>query len=70
MSEEQTPKRVFCLRNHIMKESIEHSKCPYCYGKEHELIELGERKHFCDYNPDKDPVSFGFPEDTSRNSRG
>ena len=70
MAEEQGTKKVYCLRNRLMKPTQEHMGCPYCFGKKHEVIENGERCDFCDFNPDKDPVSFGFPEDTSRNLRG
>ena len=68
MSEEHSHKPVFCLRNHSSKEAGEHMACPYCFGKKRELIEDGERKEFCDYDPDEDPVTFGFPDDSSRNA--
>jgi hypothetical protein len=68
MSEKHSHKPVFCLRNHSSKEAGEHMACPYCFGKKRELIEDGERKDFCDYDPDKDPVTFGFPDDSSRNA--
>lgn len=70
MSDEQLKKPVFCLRNHTGKAAEEHMACPYCFGKKRELIENGERKEFCDYDPDQDPITFGFPEGSSRNAGG
>ncbi|MBI5535435.1 MAG: hypothetical protein HY898_22085 [Deltaproteobacteria bacterium] len=70
MPEDQGSKKVYCVRNRLMKDANEHASCPYCFGKKHEAIEKGERSDFCDFNPDKDPISFGFPEDSGRNSRG
>lgn len=70
MSDEQPKRRVFCVRNHVSKSSDEHLHCPYCFGKKREVIDEGEREEFCDFNPDRDPVTFGFPEESSRNTRG
>ena len=64
------PKKIFCLRNQIMKPCEEHLQCPYCFGRRREVIEGGEHKDFCDFDPDKDPISFGFPDDSTRNLRG
>ena len=63
-------KKVFCVRNQMEKGAPEHLGCAYCFGKRREVIENGERKEFCDFDPDKDPTSFGFPENTSRNLKG
>jgi hypothetical protein len=70
MSDEQPKKPVFCQRNRTSKEADEHMACPYCFGKKRELVEDGERKEFCDYDPDQDPITFGFPEGSSRNAGG
>ncbi len=70
MSDEQANKPVFCKRNHRSKEAREHMSCPYCFGKKRELIEHGERADFCDFDPENDPIAFGFPDDSSRNARG
>jgi hypothetical protein len=70
MAEEPGPKKVYCVRNRLMKNTEEHVGCPYCFGKKREAIENGERTDFCDYDPDKDPICFGFPNDTTRASRG
>jgi hypothetical protein len=68
MSDEKTRRRVFCVRNHVSKSSEEHLQCPYCFGKKREVIDEGERREFCDFNPDDDPVTFGFPEGSTRNA--
>ena len=74
MAEEKdkaTPrKRIFCVRNQCEKPADEHLGCPYCFGKRREVIESGERKDFCDFDPEKDPTTFGFPEGTTRNLKG
>ena len=66
----KTGKTVFCVRNQCEKGAPEHLGCAYCFGKKREVIEKGERKEFCDFDPDKDPTSFGFPENSSRNLKG
>jgi len=70
MADTEEPRKVYCVRNACMKNPTEHMGCPYCFGRKRETIEDGERKEFCDFNPEKDPISFGFPEDTTRSSRG
>lgn len=57
-----------CARLHVERTTSEHKACPYCFGKRQD-IERGDRSEFCDFQPGVDPVSFGFPENTSR-SRG
>jgi hypothetical protein len=64
------PRVVFCVRNQITKCVEDHLGCPYCFGRNRDAVESGESKRFCDWDPEKDPVAFGFPPDTSRNSRG
>lgn len=51
MSDEQEPKKVYCIRNRLMKDASEHVGCPYCFGKKREAVEGGERKDFCDFDP-------------------
>jgi hypothetical protein len=70
MSDEQASRRVYCVRNQIMKDAGEHLQCPYCHGRVREVVEQGERGDFCDYDPATDPMSFGFPQDSTRNARG
>jgi hypothetical protein len=69
-AESKKVKRVFCVRNKCEKDASEHLGCPYCFGKRREVVEDGERKDFCDFDPDKDPTSFGFPEGSTRNLKG
>jgi hypothetical protein len=68
MSEDRALKRVYCIRNRVAKTPEEHAACPYCFGKSQELIGGGVRVTFCDFDPDKDDLTFGFPVDSSRNA--
>lgn len=70
MSGDKAAKGVFCVRNQILKDPEEHLRCPYCFGGRREAVEGGDRQEFCDFNPEKDPVAFGFPEGTSRALKG
>ncbi len=70
MSDDPTQRRVFCVRNHVSKATDDHLGCPYCFGKKRELVEDGQREEFCDYSPDDDPLTFGFPEGSARNAGG
>jgi hypothetical protein len=63
----ETVNRVMCNRTGSPRTVEEHTSCPYCYGRARE-VETGDRGQFCDYQPDRDPVAFGFPEGTSRES--
>ena len=62
-------KLVRCRRTEQAFSIEEHTKCPYCFGKL-EKIATGEHSGFCDFEPGKDPINFGFPGDDSRNERG
>ncbi len=64
------PPGIFCLRNQITKCVEDHLGCPYCFGRTREVVEAGEPKLFCDWDPEHDPIVFAFPPGTSRNSRG
>jgi len=70
MGPEKKAKRVLCVRDQTEKSAEEHLGCPYCFGKSCEVVVRGRLADFCDFDPAKDPVSFGFPEKASRNSRG
>lgn len=70
MSQKHPPKPVYCVRNHTSKATEEHLSCPYCFGRKREVIEAGERKLFCDFDPDRDPIVFGFPDGSTRNANG
>jgi len=69
MPAEGEPK-VHCVRNGTDKPCDEHLACPYCFGKSRDVIEAGDRRRFCDYDPERDSVSFGFPAESSRHRRG
>ncbi len=62
--------RPFCVRNQVEKSADEHLACPYCFAASREVVEAGERKQFCNFDPERDPVSFGFPEGTRRSTSG
>lgn len=47
----------------------EHAECPYCFG-DAERIARGDRREYCDFQPGKDPVSFGFPDNEDLGRRG
>ena len=61
---------VFCVRNRSLKQVEEHLGCPFCFGRSRERVEGGERMLFCDWDPECDPVTFGFPPDSARLRRG
>ncbi len=63
----EAPKTVFCVRNQVLKDADEHRRCLYCFRKDTEVIEGGDRVQFCDYDPASDPEAFGFPPGSSRN---
>jgi hypothetical protein len=62
-------KRLLCKRTGEQVEVATHAECPYCFGRAAE-IEEGRHEAFCDYQPEKDPMHFGFPADTSRDVQG
>lgn len=71
MSDERPPKGpeaqptakgpVHCRRLDRVLPVGEHAECPYCFGKSAQ-IQTGEHGNFCDFKPEEDPISFGFPE--------
>jgi hypothetical protein len=60
MSEPTKHDEVHCRRIDRKLPPEEHADCPYCYGKK--KVEGGEHAEFCDFEPDKDPIVFGFPK--------
>jgi hypothetical protein len=62
-------KAVYCKRLDKQLPVAEHADCVYCHGDEEE-IKTAEHERFCEFDPDKDPVHFGFPEGTSRDLEG
>jgi len=61
-------KLVRCRRTDQAFSVEGHAKCPYCFGRL-EKIESGDHSGFCDFEPGKDPINFGFREDGSRYDR-
>jgi len=58
--------RVYCPRLGCGRPVCEHRVCLYCFGTT-DQIAAGEHARFCDFEPNHDPVSFGFPEWSFRN---
>lgn len=56
---------VCCRRVEAVYTPEEHASCPYCYGKASDVAPGGYAK-FCDFQPGKDPICFGFPDDKGR----
>ena len=68
-SQERGTVRVSCRRTGETFDPEAHGRCPYCFGSKSD-IRPGNHKDFCDYDPEKDPVSFGFPSDSARAQHG
>lgn len=62
-------KAVFCKRLGKQLPVEEHSDCVYCHGSIDE-IKSADHERFCEFDPAKDPVHFGFPEGMSRDFKG
>ena len=77
MNEKQRPQKplvlaegeVFCRRLKRPLPLAEHEKCCYCFGEAGE-IGTGEHGKFCDFDPSKDPINFGFPDGGGWTERG
>jgi hypothetical protein len=54
---------IYCPRVRCGRPVCEHRLCPYCFGSEAVIAE-GNHTLFCDYEPNRDPVCFGFPGET------
>ncbi len=65
----ETSEGIWCRRFERKRPLSEHQHCPYCFGREGEII-AGKHQAFCDYRPGVDPLHFGFPEGTSRQEQG
>jgi len=60
---------IHCRRLERRLPLHEHATCPYCFGDVQEIC-TAEHQRFCDYQPGKDPIQFGFPPDSSRHQQG
>jgi hypothetical protein len=56
----ETSELVFCQRIQEPVSVDEHKGCAYCFGTV-EAVKEGKHEEFCDYDPDRDPLQFGFP---------
>lgn len=63
-------KTLRCRRTGQMYEVPTHAKCPYCFADDDTIARGGTYKDFCDFDPDKDPIHFGFRHDSTRNENG
>jgi len=68
-SKDEGESLVHCRRTNQQYSHAEHKRCPYCYGG---LADVADGAHgeFCDFNPDEDPIAFGFPPDGTRHESG
>jgi len=62
-------KQLRCRRVDRLVDLAEHEACPYCFGHRQELSS-GRYETFCDWQPDRDPVHFGFPPEAQRDVFG
>ncbi len=62
-------KAVFCKRLGKQLAIDQHVDCPYCCGAIDEVASA-EHERFCEFDPAKDPIHFGFPGDTLRDREG
>ena len=44
----------------------EHLRCPYCTADRKTIEASGRYEDFCSFDPEKDPINFGFDPDSSR----
>ncbi|MEW6071150.1 MAG: hypothetical protein AB1726_00965 [Planctomycetota bacterium] len=61
--------RIHCRRTGQDYDPEEHRRCPYCHGALADVA-AGDHARFCDYDPKKDPIHFGFPPDSTRHRTG
>jgi len=59
------PGEIPCQRVQRPLSSRKHLRCPYCFGDEN-AVKAGKHADFCEFNPDRDPVNFGFPQTHGR----
>lgn len=63
------PLLITCRRTGRAFDLDEHERCPWCWGSR-ERVASGDHAQFCDFEPGKDPLLFGFPEGLSRDEKG
>jgi len=62
-------KQLRCRRLDRLVDLEEHESCPYCFGQREDMAS-GRYETFCDWQPGRDPVRFGFPPDVRRDVFG
>lgn len=60
---------LLCRRTGERLPLEEHKHCVYCFGRAEE-VETGLHARFCGFDPERDPVHFGFPPGTTRDLDG
>lgn len=59
------PVHVACRRTGRPLAPAGHLACPYCFG-DAGTVASADHERFCDFQPGKDPLAFGFPQDAGR----
>ena len=60
---------IRCRRTGQLYSLAECPRCPYCYGDD-DAVASARREEYCDFDPKRDPVHFGFPPGAARDLRG
>ncbi|MEW6747505.1 MAG: hypothetical protein AB1486_32640 [Planctomycetota bacterium] len=60
---------VHCRRLGRLLSAQDHKDCPYCFGRTAEITST-VHEAFCDWDPKRDPINFGFPETHGRQAGG
>ena len=63
-------KTLRCRRTGQMFTVAQHVECPYCSAHEATIEGGSAYDAFCEFRQGKDPVSFGFPPDSTRTQHG
>jgi hypothetical protein len=63
-------KTLRCRRTGQMFDVPTHARCPYCFADEDTIAKGGQYEDFCGFDPEKDPINFGFRHDSTRNENG
>lgn len=59
------PVAVPCRRVDAAYDVAGHQDCPYCCGAAADVA-AGDHARFCTFDPTRDPIAFGFPDDFGR----
>ncbi len=64
-----TERVVRCRRINAYRTVDAHTTCPYCFGEEAEILSE-QYERFCSFDPKVDPIVYGFPGGTERDTNG